>query len=123
MSRPPAPPPSPGLPGADYEAQAKRNVRSVLLAHKPGLALRAFRHEHRHHFGRDLDHRRLGAPTLLHLLRRWGDVLTVATGPGGDPEEAVLRAVPDSNTMHLYAMVQRQKDSGPGGAAAGYLYC
>ncbi len=125
MSRPPPPPP-PWSPAADYEAQAKRDARSVLLTDKNGLTLRAFRLQHRKFLGRDLDHKRLGAPTLLHLLRRWGDVLTVAApggGPGGgDPEEAVLRAVPDSKTMQLYAMVQRQKDSsGPGGAAAGYL--
>ena len=86
--------------------QVKRDVRSLLISAKSGLAIPDLYRDYQSLVFNPLPFRQLGFETARAFLQSIPDVCRCQLLPGGD---CLVTAVADSSTAHIQKMVQRQK--------------
>ena len=89
-------------------AQVKRDVRSLLISAKSGLAIQDLYRDYQSLVFSPLPFRKLGFETARAFLQSIPDVCRCQMLPGGD---VLVTAVADSSTAHIQKMVERQKPS------------
>ncbi|KAF0287050.1 Tudor domain-containing protein 5 [Amphibalanus amphitrite] len=99
-------------------AQVKRDVRSLLISAKSGLAIQDLYRDYQSLVFSPLPFRQLGFQTARAFLQSIPDVCRCQLLPGGD---CLVTAVADSSTAHIQKMVERQKPSQKRGATARVL--
>ena len=99
-------------------AQVKRDVRSLLISAKSGLAIEDLYRDYKLLVFSPLPFKELGFKSARAFLQSIPDVCQCQLLPG---DNCLLTAVADNSTAHIQKMVERQKPSQKRGATARVL--
>ncbi|XP_033640298.1 uncharacterized protein LOC117300681 [Asterias rubens] len=91
---------------ASKKESVNRNLRSVLITEKAGVALNRLQGEYQALLGETIPFKEFGFPSLEAYLKSIPAVVSIRRGPTG---EMMCAAVADETTKHIASLVSRQK--------------